>query len=54
MYNPCVVETGGGLRYPLQNETLAPGLREGASNECVDGPFQITVGSGVLLVFIND
>jgi len=43
-----------GLQYPLHNEALALGEREGASNSAVDGPFSVSVESGTLLVFVND
>lgn len=43
-----------GLLYPLHNEALALGEREGASNRALDGPFQVSISSGTLLVFVND
>ncbi len=46
--------TTKGLRYPLRDEPLHFGVREGASNECTEGPFGITIGNGVLLVFVNE
>jgi len=46
--------TTKGLKYTLQDEPLHFGEREGASNECTDGPFSISIRNGVLLVFVNE
>ena len=43
-----------GLQYPLNDEALALGEREGASNRATDGPFQVSTRNGVLLVFVID
>ena len=42
-----------GLRWPLQNEELAPGARDGISNEVVDNPVEIRVGHGDLLLCVQ-
>ncbi len=42
-----------GLSYPLDKETLGLGIREGLSNEIVDGFFSVEVENGVLLIFVN-
>jgi len=42
-----------GLKYPLKNETLEFGIREGLSNVIVQNPVRISVQSGLLLVFAN-
>ncbi len=39
-----------GLRWPLDNETLAPGSTRGISNELTGSTAHVTVGSGVLLL----
>ena len=36
--------TTRGLRWPLRDEALVPGLRDGISNEVVDSPVEIRVG----------
>jgi thiamine pyrophosphokinase len=43
-----------GLEFSLNNEVLAFGEREGASNRAIAGTFQVVVQSGLLLVFVND
>lgn len=42
-----------GLRWPLQEEELAPGARDGISNEVVDNPVEIRVGCGDLLLILQ-
>jgi len=41
-----------GLKYPLDNESLELGEREGTSNIVISSPVQITVKSGCLLLFV--
>lgn len=50
-FNRCNGITTTNLRYPLRNETLAPGLREGISNESVSTRVAITCSRGVLLLY---
>lgn len=42
-----------GLKYPLKNDTLEFGSREGLSNVVVQSPVRISVQSGLLIVFAN-
>lgn len=42
-----------GLRYPLRNESLELGVREGASNEVISSPVRIAVKRGCLLLFVT-
>ena len=42
-----------GLLFPLQGETLSPGIRDGISNEVVDNPVEIRVGRGDLLLCLH-
>tara|TARA_B100000902_G_scaffold372174_2_gene398930 strand:+ start:148 stop:810 length:663 start_codon:yes stop_codon:yes gene_type:complete len=42
-----------GLRFPLCNESLELGVRDGISNEVVQNPVEITVKHGSLLVFVQ-
>lgn len=42
-----------GLRFPLRREMLAPGLRDGISNEVVANPVEITLEAGDLLVLLQ-
>lgn len=44
--------TTTGLKYPLKNESLENGVRDGSSNEVVDNPVQITHGKGDLLLYV--
>lgn len=44
--------TTAGLRYPLDNETLENGIRDGSSNEITASPFEIYHKAGDLLFFI--
>jgi thiamine pyrophosphokinase len=41
-----------GLKYPLENESLELGEREGTSNVVISSPVQITVKKGCLLLFV--
>ena len=41
-----------GLKYPLDNESLELGVREGASNEVISSPVRISVKKGCLLLFV--
>ena len=41
-----------GLKYPLDNESLELGEREGTSNIVISSPVQITVKKGCLLLFV--
>ena len=42
-----------GLKWPLQSESLIPGVREGISNEVVANPVEIRVGRGDLLLCVQ-
>ena len=42
-----------GVRWPLTEESLAPGVRDGTSNEITAETVEITARSGDLLVFIS-
>ena len=42
-----------GLRFALHGESLAPGIRDGISNEVVADPVRITVGEGDLLLCLH-
>ena len=42
-----------GLRFPLNEESLIPGERDGISNEVVEDPVTVTVGGGDLLLVIQ-
>ena len=44
--------TTGGLRYPLDHETLHPASTRGVSNVVVDRPAWVQVADGVLLVVL--
>lgn len=44
--------TTKGLKYPLQNEILENGVRDGSSNEVVENPIEITYKNGDLLLFL--
>lgn len=41
-----------GLKYPLNNEQLINGVRDGSSNEVVSSPVEITHTKGDLLMFV--
>lgn len=45
--------TTHGLKYPLKNESLILGKREGALNEAIDENVQIKINQGELLVFLS-
>jgi len=47
----CLGITTVGLKYPLRNESLELGVREGTSNEVISSPAKISVRSGNLLLF---
>lgn len=47
----CGGITTKGLKYPLKNETLELGVREGSSNEASASSVEITVKTGSLLLF---
>jgi thiamine pyrophosphokinase len=40
-----------GLKYPLNDESLAPGVREGSSNEAVKSVVSVSLKKGSLLLF---
>ena len=42
-----------GLKFPLTDEALVPGGRDGISNEVVENPVEITVGEGELLLCVQ-
>lgn len=44
--------TTQGLKYPLKDEKLENGIRDGSSNEVISSPVEITYREGDLLVFI--
>lgn len=44
--------TTHGLKYPLDNEMLKNGIRDGSSNEVIDSPVRITYKRGDLLLFV--
>lgn len=41
-----------GLKYPLKNQTLENGIRDGSSNRVVSSPIEIRHGSGDLILYI--
>lgn len=41
-----------GLKYPLKNEKLENGVRDGSSNEVIETPVKITHKRGDLLLFV--
>lgn len=43
-----------GLKYPLKNESLENGVRDGSSNEAVSNKVTISHGSGSLLLMVFD
>jgi thiamine pyrophosphokinase len=45
--------TSAGVRWPLTNDWLAPGLRDGTLNQVTEARVQITVGSGDLVVMLH-
>ncbi len=48
----CSGITTHGLKYPLHNESLELGVREGESNAAVSSPVEISVKKGALLLFV--
>ena len=42
-----------GLKYPLENEFLENGVRDGSSNEVIENPVQINHEEGDLLMFVK-
>ncbi|NUN68702.1 MAG: thiamine diphosphokinase [Bacteroidetes bacterium] len=48
----CGGITTKGLKYPLRNEALEPGVREGLSNEATGTAASVAVKSGALLLFV--
>ncbi len=45
--------TTQGLKYPLENEFLENGVRDGSSNEVIENPVQINHEEGDLLMFVK-
>lgn len=45
--------TTKGLKYPLNDEKLENGVRDGSSNEVIENPVQITHKKGDLLMFVK-
>lgn len=45
--------TTKGLKYPLDNEYLQNGIRDGSSNKVIENPVQITHEEGDLLMFVK-
>lgn len=41
-----------GLKYPLEDEALENGVRDGSSNEVIETPIEITYQNGDLLLFV--
>ena len=52
-FGPVTGITTSGLRWPLTNEFLAPGVRDGTSNEIVAETVTIEVGVGDLLILLH-
>lgn len=50
----CTGITTRGLEWPLNDESLEPGVREGISNRVNASPVEIRLRSGLLLLFIID
>jgi thiamine pyrophosphokinase len=48
----CEGITTAGLKFPLQNESLELGVREGTSNTVISSPIKISVKKGSLLLFV--
>lgn len=44
--------TTSGLKYPLKNEFIENGVRDGSSNEVVESPVQISFKKGDLLLYV--
>lgn len=47
----CTGVTTKNLKYPLTNETLSPGVRDGLGNMATSGDITITVADGALLLY---
>lgn len=47
----CIGVTTRNLKYPLRNDVLEPGIREGISNEATGSPVTVSVKRGTLLVY---
>lgn len=43
-----------GLKYPLKDESLENGVRDGSSNEVIDSPVEISHRRGDLIIFITN
>ncbi len=43
-----------GLKFPLQDEKLENGVRDGSSNKVIENPVKVTYKSGDLLLFVAD
>jgi len=52
-FGPVTGITLTGVRWPLKNETLAPGVRDGTLNEITDAKVTLEVKSGDLLVMLH-
>ncbi len=46
--------TTKGLKYPLKDENLENGVRDGSSNEVIDSPVEISHRQGDLIIFITN
>jgi thiamine pyrophosphokinase len=49
----CTGVTTNGLQWPLQQQVLAPGLRESISNRVVSSPVKIQIASGRAWLFVS-
>ena len=54
VHGPAIGVTTSGLRYALDESTLAPGSTRGVSNELLDSTARVTLRSGTLLVILPD
>ena len=52
-FGPAKGITTTGVRWPLTNDTLAPGVRDGTLNEVISDRVTITIESGDLLVQLH-
>lgn len=50
---PIATVTTGGLEWPLRNERLELGVREGARNRAISAEISVEIHSGALLVFFD-
>ena len=48
----CEGITTTGLEFPLHDESLELGVREGTSNTVISSPIEISVKKGSLLLFV--